>query len=343
MPNRLAPHRDAVKFWVLLMFFTGGLVLSVVGLLLPAGTGFAPAAGWALLLGNAAGSVLALGLLGASRRGLPLSRVDLVFLLLAQACSLGGTLGETWRFGTQFSSMTQLWVTVFAAGFLPRRLVWVQQVVGVVCITLVVRAGAQYSGHAPYLWLVEVLVTVLPVLLTGVAVAYFRGVAEREAQALVLAGRTDPLTGLGNRRALFDLFGAPRPLEAGFTGLVMLDLDHFKAVNDRYGHAGGDRVLQVLAEVLRAQAAPGDLLTRHGGEEFVWVTAAPDEQTLLARVDAARQAFSRRPDALGVTVSAGVALASSRAPDPLPTLLRRADEALYAAKSAGRDQTRLAS
>ncbi|WP_420691386.1 diguanylate cyclase [Deinococcus sp. ME38] len=117
-------------------------------------------------------------------------------------------------------------------------------------------------------------------------------------------------------------------------------------MNDRYGHAEGDRVIRVLADVLREHAAPQDLLTRHGGEEFVWVTGISDEGALLARVNALRVSFAHRVEVLGVTVSAGVAVTTLPPGDPasaLPELLRRADEALYQAKAAGRNQARLAS
>lgn len=350
MTPRLPPlsgtDRDPVKFWVLVMFFGAGVGLAALGLLLPGGPGARPDLGRALMLGNGIGSLGALALLWRARRRPPLRRFDLPLLLLAQVCTLGGVLGETFLFGSQFSSMTQLWVTVFAAGFLPRRLVWAQQLLGLASVTLMVWVRTWYGLNPPHLWVVEVIVTALPVLLTGVAVAYFRGVAEQEAWALEQAGRTDPLTGLGNRRALFETFGARQSGAAGRTGLVMLDIDHFKDVNDRYGHAEGDRVIRVLADVMREHAVPGDLLTRHGGEEFVWVTAASGEEALLARVNALREAFAQRVEVLGVTVSAGVAVTARPLADPaalLPDLLRRADAALYGAKAAGRDQARLAS
>jgi diguanylate cyclase (GGDEF)-like protein len=122
-----------------------------------------------------------------------------------------------------------------------------------------------------------------PVLLTGVAVAYFRGVAEQEAWALEQAGRTDPLTGLGNRRALFETFGARQSGAAGRTGLVMLDIDHFKTVNDSFGHQAGDHVLIEVASRLRRSLRGNDMVARWGGEEFVVLLrdcALPDALTL---------------------------------------------------------------
>lgn len=334
------PDRNLVKVRVLLMFFSAGVALAALGLLLPGGQGTRPALGRALLVVNGLGSVAALTLLWWGQRRPP-GRFDLPLLLLAQACTLGGVTGETLLMGTQYSAMTQLWVTVFAAGFLSRPLVWAQQLLGLASVTLMVWVRARYGLNPPRLWVVEALVTALPVLLTGVAVAYFRGEADREARALERAVRTDPLTGLGNRRALFDSFAAQGPGTGEWAGLVMLDIDHFKDVNDRFGHAEGDRVIRVLADSLRAHAAPGDLVTRHGGEEFVWVTVTGDARTLLTRVDALRAAFTRGAG-LPVTVSAGLVLTEELRPD-LPDLLRRADAALYEAKEAGRNQARLAS
>ncbi len=342
VPPTSGPDRDPVKFRVLLMFFSAGAALAALALALPDREGTWPALGRALLIGDGLGALGALGLLWWARRRPPLARFDLAVLLLAQGCTLGGVLGETLLLGTQYSVMTQLWITVFAAGFLPRRMVWAQQLVGLASVTLMVWVRARYGLNPPRLWLVEALVTAVPVLLTGVAVAYFRGMAEREARALERAVRTDPLTGLGNRRALFDAFAGRGPGVGERTGLVMLDIDHFKGVNDRFGHAEGDRVIRALADALRAHAAPGDLLTRHGGEEFVWVTSAADGASLLARVDALRAAFARGAGLPGVTVSAGVVTTGQPHPD-LPGLLRRADAALYEAKAAGRDRALLAS
>jgi diguanylate cyclase (GGDEF)-like protein len=172
---------------------------------------------------------------------------------------------------------------------------------------------------------------------------------ERERAALFAAdAERDPLTGLGNRRHLEHqaaellpaLQQAGRPLV-----LAQIDVDHFKQVNDRHGHAAGDAVLVALAEILRENTRAGDVLVRHGGEEFVVVLpgaplarAVDVFERLRERVEAHRCLL---PDgtSLAVTVSIGVAAAP---PYALDALLQQADESLYAAKRGGRNQLRLA-
>lgn len=164
-----------------------------------------------------------------------------------------------------------------------------------------------------------------------------------ERQRLEDRAATDVLTRLANR-ATFDqrLQDELARVPGDGTGLclVLFDADHFKRVNDTHGHLTGDRVLMAIADVLRGAARAGDLVARIGGEEFGW---------LMPGVDCtdARHAAERVRVALGqvdhgaagrVTVSAGVAHVEAGGGDVSAELLRRADEALYAAKRAGRDQ-----
>jgi diguanylate cyclase (GGDEF)-like protein len=155
----------------------------------------------------------------------------------------------------------------------------------------------------------------------------------------------DPLTGVANRPGIER--EAARALDASLRqgtplSLLMLDLDHFKSINDRYGHAAGDKVLRATASAWQAQLRGRDPLGRVGGEEFVVV--CPDtslEQALVVagRLREAAQAL-RFPDidpALRVSVSIGVAQ-SRKAGDSCDALLDRADTALYRAKQQGRDR-----
>ena len=161
---------------------------------------------------------------------------------------------------------------------------------------------------------------------------------------------TDPLTGVLNRRAFMDevqrhITRLDRESEAGT--LMFVDLDAFKAVNDRLGHAEGDAVLLRLADLLRNLVRPGDLIGRLGGDEFaVWLSRA-DHMTAAERADSLcksapaelqaplREAF---PD-LGVSV--GIATRRAGSHEPIETLIRRADMAMYEVKRGGRRHWRV--
>jgi two-component system cell cycle response regulator len=158
---------------------------------------------------------------------------------------------------------------------------------------------------------------------------------------------TDELTGLYNRRYVFahlnELLG--RIPEGGFETAVMLfDIDHFKLVNDRYGHPAGDAVLRELAGRAMRQVRSVDLVGRLGGEEFVVVMPETSLGGAIVVAERFRAAVAGDPfvlhdsgEQLAVTVSVGIAVSGDRQ-DTLDTLLKRADEALYAAKKSGRNR-----
>jgi diguanylate cyclase (GGDEF)-like protein len=166
--------------------------------------------------------------------------------------------------------------------------------------------------------------------------------ANRRLQELAI---TDSLTGLFNRRALFDLMRREMDREQRHPhglAVIVFDIDHFKEVNDRYGHAAGDMVLQHVAAVTCEVIRTTDTLARYGGEEFVLVAPETDEESALRLAERMRVAL-RSTDipvnhvVLRVTASFGIAML--RADDEEPEqVLRRADQALYAAKAAGRDR-----
>jgi len=167
-------------------------------------------------------------------------------------------------------------------------------------------------------------------------------VRARAHRAVARQSREDELTGLGNRRGLVEAMAEPR---AGSSLLVMADLDHFKRINDEYGHDTGDRALRLFADALRTVARHDDVLVRWGGEEFVWLCRGADAaqgpllcERLLRQVrDTALVVDGRR---VPITASLGFA--------PLPTwpggtsdwetALRIADHAVYCSKDAGRDR-----
>lgn len=157
----------------------------------------------------------------------------------------------------------------------------------------------------------------------------------------------DALTGLLSRRALavvFDLELARCRRDRAPLCLLLLDLDHFKAVNDRHGHPAGDGVLVEVAALLRGHVRASDGLARWGGEEFLVVLSGTDLPTALDRAEALRRSVAGHRFAVGdgLTVSVGVALVETASRDPFAEAYRRADQALYDAKRAGRDRTVLA-
>jgi diguanylate cyclase (GGDEF)-like protein len=154
----------------------------------------------------------------------------------------------------------------------------------------------------------------------------------------------DPLTGLFNRSALeqrlAELDGQPGArAEAGSPhALLLCDLDHFKRVNDRFGHAAGDAVLQDVAYTMRGALRAGDSIYRVGGEEILVVLPGAGEADALEIAERLRQAVcERRPVGVPVTVSIGVAVSGAGAADT-DELVSQADAALYAAKAGGRDR-----
>jgi diguanylate cyclase (GGDEF)-like protein len=170
-----------------------------------------------------------------------------------------------------------------------------------------------------------------------------------EAAATKLAV-TDPLTGTFNRRTFLELAEkeiarARRSKEP--LSLVLFDLDHFKAVNDRYGHLAGDQVLKRFVEVAKMCLRQEDLLVRYGGEEFCLLlpqTDSADAAALAERIRGATEYSSfaikdgRSERRINVTVSGGVAQLGGDLDEDIGALIARADEAMYAAKEAGRNQ-----
>jgi diguanylate cyclase (GGDEF)-like protein len=166
---------------------------------------------------------------------------------------------------------------------------------------------------------------------------------QRQLAEVAVAAKTDPLTGLMNRRALdeelrqtiIDFQQKGRPAT-----LLLLDVDHFKRFNDTYGHPAGDQALKFLADVLLAHARESDVVTRYGGEEFAVIFRGAKAGSVRQRAENMRLAISQSPmliegHALRITASSG--LTEIQTDDDADLLIKRADEALYAAKLDGRD------
>jgi diguanylate cyclase (GGDEF)-like protein len=190
------------------------------------------------------------------------------------------------------------------------------------------------------------MIAVLPVIGTT---AFVLMCSERLRRQWEHAASTDYLTGLANRRTMTDA-GASRFMSSrqgqGRLALAVVDIDHFKAVNDNYGHDVGDSALKHVAARLQAACREPELPARQGGEEFVVLFDDVDAGGAYAAGERLRQSveavrFSEKDVALKLTVSIGVAVLREDDAD-FDNLLRRADLALYAAKNGGRNRVELA-
>ena len=159
-------------------------------------------------------------------------------------------------------------------------------------------------------------------------------------QRLAEASRTDSLTGLPNRRGFLDM-GNIELQRSADCSVVMVDLDHFKEINDRHGHAGGDVLLKEAASCLRRVLRAEDLVARWGGEEFILLlpntnTGAAVTMAEKARAALAASAFERNGTIETITASFGIA--QHRQDRSLEATIAAADEALYRAKEGGRNR-----
>jgi diguanylate cyclase (GGDEF)-like protein/PAS domain S-box-containing protein len=164
--------------------------------------------------------------------------------------------------------------------------------------------------------------------------------AHREREARVRRQAvTDALTGLANRSALFAVLAARLHVATGDgCGLLFCDLDGFKQVNDRFGHAAGDRLLVAVAERLRRLAGPEDVVARLGGDEFVFVHPGVDPDRLAARAERLEELLREPFDVAGTPVRIGASTGSATGlpGDDPDTVMTRADMAMYGVKSLRR-------
>ncbi len=162
---------------------------------------------------------------------------------------------------------------------------------------------------------------------------------------LELLATRDSLTGCYNRRAFFEKYDVlfESAVKEG-TGLVfmMIDIDHFKSINDQYGHANGDKVIKFIAETLIVNSRPEDVVGRYGGEEFSLVMPHADQEEAMVLAERLRNEIQQKghdlfTDKRTVTASFGLALRAQDADDPM-LLINNADDALYLAKEQGRNR-----
>jgi diguanylate cyclase (GGDEF)-like protein len=216
---------------------------------------------------------------------------------------------------------------------------------------LVWRNGALWLGvNPPDQVMTPSPVNVFYVLLSGMQPLFasigflllYNEILRRELHDLA---RIDPLTGVANRRAMSE--ASDRMLEEakswrGSVGVLLLDADHFKRINDRFGHDGGDRVLQSLVQCIQSILRADDIVGRVGGEEFLVLSPGVGQEGVMSLAERIRNTVEKSPleidgEQVHLTVSIGTAVACSGEWD-MTNLRRRADAALYAAKRAGRNR-----
>jgi diguanylate cyclase (GGDEF)-like protein len=205
---------------------------------------------------------------------------------------------------------------------------------------------------APVAGSVWLIVMTFEALLFTISIAFIllAMAKERSEYRLRTVAMVDSLTGIANRRAFLQGGAELAKRHAANpcpVAILLIDLDHFKSINDRFGHAVGDRVLQIFARTAQENIKPPDLFGRLGGEEFAVVFYDVGQERAAARAELIRTAFAEAADEVdgypvAATLSIGMVFCRGTALD-LPELLIQADEALYDAKERGRNRLEVAS
>lgn len=205
----------------------------------------------------------------------------------------------------------------------------------------------QPAGHTQ----VELIALVEALAANGLAIVLLSGfaqvarVTEQRAAAMETEANTDGLTGLANRRHAEHVLEEEveraerygRPLS-----VLLFDLDHFKNVNDAFGHEAGDRVLSEIRELLAQRLRDSDLLARWGGEEFLLIAPEMRRPEAARLAERLRRLIEVHEFGIGTSLTASFGVAERRAHETAAELVRRADEGMYASKRDGRNTVRLA-
>jgi diguanylate cyclase (GGDEF)-like protein len=307
------------------LMFGGATLIDLVESLVPGGQTFSLAPGLGALMFASLlvfyGARLPVWVLGA------LGPIGVAMIAAALASTKGAGDG----------AVLYMWPVLWQAYFFGRR--------GAVLIVLCVAVAhacallAMPAGRANLDSWIDVMSSVAVV---GVVVELLSERSHKLLRLTSAEARIDELTRLPNRRgfderAALELSRSHR--ETSWLGVVMVDLDHFKRVNDEFGHDIGDLVLSRFADCLGSQLRSSDIAARMGGEEFVVLLPGADLESACAFAERVRERLRRLPeqDFPAVTFSAGATAAVS--PENIESLLKRADMALYAAKTRGRNRT----
>jgi diguanylate cyclase (GGDEF)-like protein len=170
-------------------------------------------------------------------------------------------------------------------------------------------------------------------------------VHDEQKHEIAERAKRDSLTGLFNRRAFFDLAAQIEQKHEKFS-ILMIDIDHFKAINDTYGHLGGDVVLGHAGRLIQGFFRLDDIACRYGGEEFCVLLRTSNAQAAMERAVLLVKEFNQHsislPEGRGLRISVSIGVSERVSPGPLLKTIHQADVALYEAKSLGRNQAQLA-
>lgn len=210
----------------------------------------------------------------------------------------------------------------------------------VLCAGVLVANGELVLDHRPSNWAEDVNLVVSIAGMTGIGALSLALNQARVARSHRRDALTDAMTGLMNRRALFERHGDNR--FGSSMAVILFDLDNFKMINDRYGHAAGDKMLVAFAEELVANCRSTDTTARFGGEEFAVVMGRTLPEWAEQTAERIRRNFADRSiiidgNQISCTASAGIAFGTQEGLD-LDAMLCAADKALYSAKRNGRNR-----
>ncbi|WP_417584775.1 GGDEF domain-containing protein [Pelagibacterium sp.] len=218
---------------------------------------------------------------------------------------------------------------------------WMLVVTFLLCvIVLAIEAPLYFEERVLDTWAEGLNLMVAVIALSGIGGLFVTVHQERISRRHRDASLSDPLTGLNNRRALFERFPSGQVPQG--CGLIVLDLDNFKSLNDEHGHAFGDAVLRSFATMIEENCREEDIAVRLGGEEFVLLLPESSLTEAIALAERIRGTMGRMTHSaegqlVSCTVSAGVALAE-KGQTSLDSLIRKADNALYLSKRSGRNR-----
>jgi diguanylate cyclase (GGDEF)-like protein len=255
----------------------------------------------------------------------------------------------------EFASLAQWFPLVYTAAFffLPTRQAILASVL--VYLSMVIPYGVDLVFHHAALWSSERGLLMMNVFcshpvyivtLLGIAALKAHIVqAGAQADILQVAASVDYLTGVANRRAITQVLQSAldRAKQTNaVVAVILLDIDHFKSINDTFGHAAGDTVLVQVCAVLQGQLRAADMLGRWGGEEFLIVANATGAEEAAQIAERLRAVVAARAFEEVGQLAASFGVAASLHHDTLEALVKRADEALYLAKQGGRNRVEVA-